>query len=425
MIRRKGAHGADTSTKWKGGRVSTFRIVPYFLILLIPLFYSVRMSWSGPGSQVKYAEKLNKGPIRTAQMLKEISEQEHRTAAFINAARVGDTAKVDKFLREGMDINAKNKSGNTALMEACAYGQEDIINLLLDRQADSAVTNNIGETATAKAVRAKQYRAIDLLRTRKAIQTKGIYREIIKYADADFVESEFGRWSEADRKLVLANMMREACMSGKTEVVKFFLDKGADPNQDKGRPLCTCSGASGSPVEAVQLLLDRGADPNLWEKESPLNRAVGSNRPDVVRLLVERGAKINAQGEKGKTPLIEAMGGGSSMDPILKILLEKGADIRLTDESGYTALMRACGSGRVQAVRLLLDKGANVNVKIKDGSTPLHEAARKGSVEMVELLLQRGADAKAKTAKGNTPLDMASQKGHKNVEALLRRHRTR
>ncbi len=435
--------------------MSTFRIASSFLIFLLPMIYPTQAAWSGSDMQVEhglavengdceravasgndagldwnrlpgrytYAENLNRGPVRLTQLFKEISEQEHRIAQFVNAARVGDAARVDKFLREGMDINAKNKSGNTALMEACAAGHEDVINLLLDRQADPAIKNNIEETATSKAVRSRQYRAIDLLRTRKAIQTQGINREIIRYADVEFLESEFRRWSEADRKFVLTNMLYLACQSGKVEVVKLFLDKGADPNQKKGDPLLFCSGVQGAPVEAVRLLLEKGADPNLWEKTPPLITATYSVRPDVVKLLLERGAQINAQEkEKGKTALMEAVDGGASKDAIVKILLDKGADIKITSKSGNTVLGLACRAGRVQAARLLLDKGANINVKRQGGWTPLHDAADTGSIEMVELLLQRGADANAKTDKGNTPLDIASQQGHKKVEAILRRH---
>lgn len=403
--------------------MSIFRIASSFLIFLLLIIYPSQAASSGYGIQVDpgvavengnleramtsgndagldwdrlpggytYADNVNNGPIRLTQLFKEISEQEHRIAQFVNAARVGDVAKIDKFLSEGMDINAKNKSGNTSLMEACAAGHEDVINLLLDRQADPAIKNNIKETAAIKAIRSRQYGAIDLLRTRKAIPKEGIDREIIRYADVDFLESEFRRWSEADRKSKLANMLYFACQSGKTEVVKFFLDKGADPNQGKGESLCVCSGIQGPPVEAVRLLLDKGADPNVWKKESPLMNAAEVNRADVISLLLERGANINAQ--------------------------EK--------EEGKTALALACKAGRVQAARMLLDKGANINVKGKGGWTPLHEAAGAGSVEIVELLLKRGADAKAKTDKGNTPPDIASQRGHKKVEAVLRGHRTR
>ena len=163
-------------------------------------------------------------------------------------------------------------------MEACAGGHEDIINLLLDRRADPTIMNNIKETAASKAIRSKQYRALDLLRARKAALGLSMLGDIIKYADVDFLEREFARFPEEVRRQHLANLLHVACSSAKVEVVKFFLDKGADPNQHKGRPLCQCSEVGGPPVEAVRLLLDKGADPNLWQKESPLMNA-GCSQP--------------------------------------------------------------------------------------------------------------------------------------------------
>ncbi len=405
--------------------MSTFRIVSCLLSLLIALCNSAGMASSR--LQGGHSENPNREPVKIAQFFKEIPEQEHRVAEFVNAARVGDKAKVDRFLREGMDINAKNRSGNTALMEACAQGHEDIINLLLDQHADPGIKNNIGETVAIKAIKNRQYKVLDLLRTRKALETKGIFQAIVRYADADFIQREFGRYNQADQKKILADLMPTACISGKTEVVKFFLDKGANPNQAQGAPLRVCSGVQGSPVEAVRLLLDKGADPNLLGsgKESALITACESNRPDVVSLLLQRGANVNTKGPKGKTALIDAADGQASKDTIVKILLDKGADINITDDSGSTALHNASACGRVQAARLLLDRGANVNSKGKDGVTPLQMATWVGSMEMVELLLAKGANVNARADKGGTPLSAAQRKGHKKIEDLLRRHGAR
>ena len=111
MSCRKPPHGADTLTKMKGVGVSALgRVVVFFHIFLMALFSTVGMAWSGAGFQVGHLENPSRAPIRTAQMLKEISEQEYRVAEFVNAARVGDKAKVEQFLREGMNINAKTRA---------------------------------------------------------------------------------------------------------------------------------------------------------------------------------------------------------------------------------------------------------------------------------------------------------------------------
>jgi ankyrin repeat protein len=402
--------------------VTIFKIASSFLILLMAMLCSIGMALSAPGPQPKQSENLGQAPFRTAQLLKEVNEQEYAIAEFINAARIGDAEKVDKFLGGGMDINAKNKSGNTALMEACSFGQIEIIKLLLDRKADPAIKNNIGETATSKAIKGAQYKTINLLVERKALQGDAVVGESILHAEAEFVEGLFQGVADELRQKILTELLHLACLSGKTEVVKLFLDKGADPNQNKGLPLCVCSGGQGAPMEAVKLLLESGADPNLWDKESALAGACDANRPDVVSLLLERGAKVNAQGEKGETALMAAVVGASSKDPIVQILLDKGADVNAKSKLGYTALAKASEEGRVAAALLLIDKGANVNVKAEHGVTPLHLAAYTGSVELVELLLAKGADPNARSDKGATPLVAASRQGHKKVEAVLLRH---
>ncbi len=408
--------------KMNGVVVSVFGIAFSLFILLMPLSCPAGVGLPPPGAQSKQLENRSQPLIKTAQLLKEIGEQEHQIAEFINAARIGDASKVDQFLRGGMDINAKNKSGNTALMEACATGQEEVIKLLLDRKADPAITNNIGETATSKAIRSRQYPVIQLLMERKALQVDGLIGEGIVHADPEFVEGVFQGVPDDVRKKILAELLHLACLSGKTEMVKLFLDRGSDPNQNKGLPLCVCSGPQGAPVEAVKLLLQSGADPNQWDKESALVAASDANRLDVVSLLLEKGANVNAPGDKGQTALMAAASGGSSKDALVKILLDKGADVNVKNKSGQTALVLAAEQGRVQAAQLLVEKGANVNVKAEYGVTPLHLAAYKGSVEMVELLLARGADPNASTDKGVRPLGIASREGHKKVEAVLVRH---
>lgn len=101
-------------------------------------------------------------------------------------------------------------------------------------------------------------------------------------------------------------------------------------------------------------------------------------RPDILRLLIERGANINAQNTFGKTPLMYAIQFGNLES--IKILLEHGADINLATfpektkysetmikASNRTPLMYAAWHANSEIVKFLLAKGANPNIKDSEG----------------------------------------------------------
>ncbi|KAH7000722.1 ankyrin repeat-containing domain protein [Ilyonectria destructans] len=74
---------------------------------------------------------------------------------------------------------------------------------------------------------------------------------------------------------------------------------------------------------------------------------------------------------------------------IVKLLLEKGADVEAKDEYGRTPLSWAAEDGHEDIVKLLFEKGADVEAKDKHGGTPLSRAAAKGDEAIVKLLQQK------------------------------------
>ncbi len=94
---------------------------------------------------------------------------------------------------------------------------------------------------------------------------------------------------------------------------------------------------------------------------------------------------------------------------IVRLLIDRGADVNARDKSGLNALYKAVvtivnpGKQR-DTIRLLLDRGADVNVRGKGGNTLLMLAAAYDGSDIVPLLLERGADVNAKDDKGFTAL---------------------
>ena len=170
----------------------------------------------------------------------------------------------------------------------------------------------------------------------------------------------------------------------------------------------------------VKLLLARGADVNATDKygRTALHKAAAKGYKDIANLLINKKARLEATGKYGRTALHEAVKSGHV--EIVKLLLAKGADVNVTNEYGNTALHRAAAKGYKDIANLLLAKGADVDATDNDGWTALHWAANIGFADIVKALVIAGADVNVTNNDGWTALDWAIANGDtKIVEALV------
>jgi ankyrin repeat protein len=107
----------------------------------------------------------------------------------------------------------------------------------------------------------------------------------------------------------------------------------------------------------------------------------------MVRLLLEKGADVNAQNKSGESLLIWMCRDDADPEDI-RFLLSRGADVKVADREGITPLMYAAGSGRGETVRLLLEKGADPNAVSRHGFTALGIAQ---NPEVRKILKKHGA----------------------------------
>ncbi len=139
--------------------------------------------------------------------------------------------------------------------------------------------------------------------------------------------------------------------------------------------------------------------------------------------LIAAGADINARSESGETALIASV--SLHKTPLARLLIEKGADVNAAlnekygDDAGGTALMIAASEGETDIASLLISKGARVNAATSIGRTALQSAVLNHERAMVALLLRNNADASLKDKDGKTALQLAQEKKFADIVVLL------
>ena len=229
-----------------------------------------------------------------------------------------------------------------------------------------------------------------------------------------------------------------AGLSGKIEVVKYYLNRGSDIDKDlsNGFTLLHLAIRAGH-TELVEYLINKGANLTLQtnEKMTPIMLAVTHNRKEIEEMLIEKGIKRDIFTETIRGD-IQAVMNYLAEDPNLinqyrgnfsllhwaaykgyydlaKILIEKGADVE--GHKNYASpLFWAVRYNRPALAKLLIESGADINAKNTNGQSVLFSSAR---VEITKFLLENGADAGVIDKTGNTPLHIIGTK-NMHIEAI-------
>ncbi|KAM4795459.1 M-phase phosphoprotein 8 isoform 2-T2 [Rhinophrynus dorsalis] len=138
----------------------------------------------------------------------------------------------------------------------------------------------------------------------------------------------------------------------------------------------------------VKFALNSTEEYNLDQEDSSgmtlVMLAAAAGQDDLLRLLIKKGAKINARQKNGTTALIHAA--EKNHLTTVALLLEAGAYVNMQQATGETALMKACKRGNSDIVRLLIEHGADCNVLSKHQGSALQFAKQSNNVLLFELL---------------------------------------
>jgi hypothetical protein len=252
----------------------------------------------------------------------------------------------------------------------------------------------------------------------------------------------------------LSQTIHDAARQGDLSLVSNMLEQ--DPGLVSSTDESDCTplhyAASGGFLQLSRLLLERGADVNAesYDHEAPLHWAVLRRHDDVVQLLLANGANTEVRDDYGRTPLLLVARETGRVETAT-ILLDGGAEVNARDRFNSTPLELAAWRGHRDLVDLLLDRGADVPTAGRDadnlasmaiekglerlfellvndidlqargeaGRTLLHSASEGGSARIVEVLLDEGLDVNALDRYGRAPLHYAAEYGHVEVTELL------
>lgn len=223
--------------------------------------------------------------------------------AFVRAAARGDVVSVTTLLGHGTDVDARDRNGNTAVIEAARTGKRDVVNVLIEAGADLDAQNNDGWTAPMRAIFGAQVATLrvlaeagarmDLVNSRGqtaldlAFEYAGNVRPEILPVLADAGVDVRGATVKGQPALVHAISTLQAGL------VTGLLKAGVDPDvrDDQGRPAITLAARKAtleSGVKMIALLISAGADVNARDEHdrSPLENAVRISKTEYRKLAV-------------------------------------------------------------------------------------------------------------------------------------------
>jgi ankyrin repeat protein len=249
------------------------------------------------------------------------------------AAYWAGAAEVKELLARGADPNAKNDGGVAALIPAT--DNLETTRLLVEAGADVNARTEDGSNALIVAAR------------RAGAAPVANYL-LAKGADVGA--------STLDGNTAL----HRAAESGDVDMLKLLLDSGADVNAQRksGRPPLASAVVFGRGA-AVRYLLSKGAKTNLGDVG--LNRAVFQGNIEIVKALLEAGVEVKSSGNQvfpgfgGSEPILVLACFSYNSDPqMVRILLDRGADPTAKSQQGKTPLELARERGYEDVARMLV-----------------------------------------------------------------------
>lgn len=280
--------------------------------------------------------------------------------ALLAAIRAGDARAMQKALTPGL-VGATDAGGSTPLHHAAAFGTPAMMKALIADGAPVNAKNGRGSTPLHWAIQ-DEVKVRLLLEAGADVNARQADGRTIVYQAASVGNGNavlrllLEKGGDANTPTANGNSpLMNAAGRGDVEAMRLLLAKKADAHHRSGTGGTALMAAANSRnPEAVRLLIELGADPNVVTKknESALANAATAGDEASVALLLEKGAKVNLPDDRGYTPLMYAAASETMNANVVKLLLGKGADVNATGE-GETVRTLAAKRGDTEVARLV------------------------------------------------------------------------
>lgn len=219
----------------------------------------------------------------------------------------------------------------------------------------------------------------------------------------------------------------DAVKGDSLEAIEALIAQGEDiekPDDNGIKPLdyaCMCN-----KVDILQILVDAGADieanSEYIERCNLLFLATLHGHVDIVKILVDKGAKLDIYGLYGYTPIMCAI--HYYKNDIVKILVDAGANLtQLSAEEKMTPIMILVKENNTEVLELILSNASKtINIQDQHGKTAMHYAAATGSTKATKMFVDAGADLYLTDKENNTPLMVAIKLKNYDVAHHMLKH---